>query len=148
MHIKVFGDKQLTRDYEVGQDGAVRMPWINALQVAGKTTRQVETQLEKVLGEDYLVNPQVSVTVKEYRSKKIYILGAVKNPGYYSLKGSTRILEAIAMAGGIAPSGGQNFTLIRGGNSINSEDVGKIMTDRATRDDVKKTTRRSRGCGR
>ncbi len=136
LQIKVYGDAQLSKEYEVGDDGAIRIPWIRDFPAAGMTARQVEAELERVLGKDYLVDPQVSVTIKEYKSKKIYILGAVKKPGHYSLKGTTRILEAIAMAGGIAPNGGQDFTLIRGAGAISGEDVGKLMTEKASEDAV------------
>jgi polysaccharide biosynthesis/export protein len=131
--IKVYGDSGLSKEYEVGNDGAIRMPWIREVMVTGKTARQVEAQLEQILGKDYLVNPQIAVTVKEYKSKKIYILGAVKNPGHYSLRGSTRILEALAMAGGIAPGGGQDFRLIRGGDAISGKDVGQWMSEKSSK---------------
>ena len=129
LRIKVYGDSQLSKDYEVGEDGAIRIPWIKDFTVEGKTARQVEAQLESILGKDFLVDPQISVSVKEYKSKKIYILGAVKNPGHYSLKGPTRILEAIAMAGGTSPGGGQEFTIIRAKGGISDEDVGRLMSE-------------------
>ncbi|MCZ7585324.1 MAG: SLBB domain-containing protein [Deltaproteobacteria bacterium] len=137
LEIKVFGDKELSRDYEVAQNGTIRLPWIKEVEVKGLTTRVIEKRLEERLGEDYLVDPQVSVVVKEYKSKKIYVLGHVKNPGAYSLTGDTRVLEALAMAGGVGNEGGKSFTIIKGGAELGPGEVRKLMTapdDRAIED--------------
>jgi len=115
LDIKILGEKDLSKAYDVADDGTIRLPWIRSVPVEGMTTRQIEEKIEGLFKEGYLLDPQVSVTVKEYNSQKVYILGHVQRPGAYSLKRKTRVLEALALAGGISKQGDKSFTVIRGG---------------------------------
>src|SRR5262245_56202808 len=67
--ITVYGHADLSRDYPVGQDGVLPFPLLDRVQAAGLTTRALAAQLTERLEKDYLVNPHVIVTVKEYLSK-------------------------------------------------------------------------------
>ncbi|MCB1152123.1 MAG: polysaccharide biosynthesis/export family protein [Deltaproteobacteria bacterium] len=139
--IKVFGETSLSKDYEVAADGSIRLPWIKDIPVKGLTPREIESTLEQRLGEDYLVDPQVSVTVKEYKAQKVYILGSVKSPGYYTLRGDTRVLEAIAMAGGITEEGGKEFILIRGGaDEMQGESIEALMASGGEKESIEDFT--------
>lgn len=129
LSVKVFGEPELKQDCPVSDDGTILLPWLRRVPVAGLTLRRIESKLEELLAEGYLISPQVSVSVKVYKSKFIYVLGAVKNPGPYSLTGQTTILQAIAGAGGITDQGGRVFTLIRGGAKLKSADIKKVMAD-------------------
>lgn len=125
--IKVYGETDLSKEYEVSSEGTIRVPWLKDVKVEGFTPGQIEQTLEKLFMDGYLVAPQVSVNVKEYMAKRVYVLGQVKNPGSYSLKGQTTVLEAIAMAGGISAEGDKSFTLVRGGARLGKEDLAKIV---------------------
>ncbi|MGZ9113797.1 MAG: polysaccharide biosynthesis/export family protein, partial [Brevundimonas sp.] len=69
-------------------------------QAAGLTPDELSTDLERRLGERYLRNPQVSVSVSEAASQKITVDGAVTKPGVYEMRGRTTLLQAVAMAEG------------------------------------------------
>jgi polysaccharide export outer membrane protein len=61
----------------------------------------------------YIVNPQVTVTVEEYKSQKVFVLGEVQNPGTYPLSGQTTVLEVLAQAGGPTSEAGSGVVVIR-----------------------------------
>ena len=79
------------------------MPLIGSVRVAGLTHEQAEQLIEEKLGKDYLQDPQVNIDIVEYVSQQVTIIGSVKEPGVYPLKGRTTLLQAIAMAGGPGP---------------------------------------------
>lgn len=111
--ITVYDEPDLERTCRVLNDGSIRFPLIKSLPVGGLTIREAEEAMEKALSKDYLVNPQVSIAIKEYFSQKVYVLGGVKNPGLYPLKGTTTVLEIISEAGGPLESGSRRIILAR-----------------------------------
>ena len=115
LDIWVFGEDDISRLYEVGLNGYIDFPMIGPIKVSGLTVNEIKESLVGHLGEDYLVNPQLQIQIKEYNSQKVYVLGAVAKPGYYEVRGETTILELIGRAGGVTAQGGQNFYLVRGG---------------------------------
>jgi polysaccharide export outer membrane protein len=86
----------------VAQDGTISLPLLRDIKVANLTVRALEGQITKLLAEDYLVNPQVKVFVKQYA--KISILGEVRNPGSYEMREKLTLAEVIALAQGFTPS--------------------------------------------
>ena len=102
LEISVYDEPDLTRTVRVNPDGAFSYPLLGRVEVAGLSVSRIENKIIKLLDEGYLVNPQVSVFVKQYRSKKVFILGCVEKPGEYDLKGEKviTIVQAISMAGG------------------------------------------------
>ena len=88
-------------------------PLLGRVKAAGSTPKELAGQLTDLLGKDYLVNPQVIVTVKEYLSQKVQVLGAAEKPGVYYLTGPTSLLEILSRAGGFASSAGKQVLLVR-----------------------------------
>lgn len=86
---------------EVRPNGFITLPFLD-VKVAGLTTTQAEERIKEELGR-YVKAPRVEVRVKEYRSKKVVVLGTAK-PGVYYLKGKTTLLELITELGGIPPN--------------------------------------------
>lgn len=84
----------------VGATGLIEMPLIGTVQAAGRTPNELAADLETRLGENYLRNPRVTVTVTEAASQKVTIDGAVTEPGVFQMKGRTTLLQAVAMAKG------------------------------------------------
>ena len=111
--ITVWGQGDLSRDYTVDPDGFVPFPLVGRTKAAGLTPKELAAQLTEALGKDYLVNPQVIVTVKEYLSQKVQVLGVAEKPGVYHLTGPTTLLEVLSRAGGFASSAGKQVLLIR-----------------------------------
>jgi len=84
----------------VDASGKLQLPLLGSVQAAGLTPAELSTELERRLGERYLQNPRVSVSVSEAASQKITVDGAVTKPGVYEMRGRTTLLQAVAMAQG------------------------------------------------
>jgi polysaccharide export outer membrane protein len=111
--ITVWGQNDLSRDYTVDPDGFVPFPLVGRVKAAGATPKELAAQLTELLGKDYLVNPQVIVSVREYLSQKVQVLGAAEKPGVYYLTGPTSVLEILSKAGGLASTAGKQVILLR-----------------------------------
>jgi polysaccharide export outer membrane protein len=101
VHVVVFGEEELTVTTRIGRDGCINMPMVGLVRIAGQSIRESASTLERELRE-YLVKPQVTVTIVAYTKRKITILGQVNRPGTYDLpdEESLDITQAIGMAGG------------------------------------------------
>jgi polysaccharide biosynthesis/export protein len=104
--VSVWRDADLTRDVPVRPDGKISLPLIQDIAAAGKTPAELSQEIQGRLKE-YMSNPSVTVIVREINSIKIYLLGEVAHPGPIAPRSEVRLLQAIAMAGGITPFGGK-----------------------------------------
>src|SRR5262247_1339424 len=111
--ITVWGQPDLSRDYTVDPDGFTPFPLINRVRAGGLTTRELAATLVAVLGKDYLVDPQVIVSVKEYLSQKVTILGETARPGVFYLTGPTTLVDVLSRAGWLAKGAGREVLLVR-----------------------------------
>ena len=84
----------------VDASGKLQLPLLGSVQAAGLTPGELSIDLARRLGERYLRNPEVSVSVTEAASQKITVDGAVAKPGVYVMRGRTTLLQAVAMAEG------------------------------------------------
>jgi polysaccharide export outer membrane protein len=100
LEITVFKVPDLSKTVEVSEAGTINLPLVGEVAAAGRTAQQLERDLTAKLGAKFLQNPQVSVYVKDHKSQRITIQGAVKNPGMFQLTGRTTLLQGIALAGG------------------------------------------------
>lgn len=100
LSIYVFDIPRLTLDIGVNASGTIDYFFFKNLPVRGKTLSQVALELENLLRRDYVVDPQVVVSIKEYRERTIFVMGAVNKPGPVKMptERDMDILEAIAMA--------------------------------------------------
>lgn len=103
LQISVLGVPELSRDVRVNANGQISLPLIGGVQAGGRTIPELEQVVADQLMESYLQNPQVSVFVKEYTSQRVTLEGALNKPGIYPLTGTTSLLQAVAMAGGLDP---------------------------------------------
>ena len=102
--VRVYQEPDLSGAYRVGSDGAISFPLLGKVSVAGKATSDITDDLVKRLKDGYIKSPQVSILVKEYNSKKIFVLGQVVKPGAFSYADDMTIVNAIANAGGFTRS--------------------------------------------
>lgn len=111
--IDVYGHGDLSDSAEVRQDGTLRLHLIGDLPVAGMTLQQAEKEIA-VAYDRYLVDPSVIVDVEAWSGqRKVIVIGHVARPSVLTLvTPRTNILEVIAQAGGVAPSGDQTGILI------------------------------------
>jgi polysaccharide export outer membrane protein len=110
--LKVYGEKELSGDHQVSSEGTVDIPLIGRLAVTGKTPSEIATAIEKRFQEGYLREPYVSVYVKEYNSKKIFVLGMVRKPGTFPFQGGMNVVEAVTLAGGFTETANANFVVV------------------------------------
>jgi protein involved in polysaccharide export with SLBB domain len=100
--LTVFQENDLETTVRVSKDGSVTFPLIGAVKVAGKTPQEAAKMVRDLLAKDYLVNPQVNLTVMEYSKRRFTVLGQVQRPGAFDMpdRDSVTLLQAIGMAGG------------------------------------------------
>ena len=113
LDISVFGLNDLNRTVRVSEDGKITLPLVGEIEVEGLTKTELERKLSQLLEEKYLQNPQVTVFIKEYQSRKVSVLGAVKNPGSYELLRNQTLLHIISQAGGLTNEAGDEISIIR-----------------------------------
>lgn len=121
--MEIVGEKDLPTEFQVAADGSVSFPYIHELDVAGLEPQMLAKKIrEKLIAEDILTDPSVVVTVTEYRSKTVTVLGQVQKPGSFALAPGMTLLQAVSMAGG--------FTSIAQKNRVNLTRVteGKAAT--------------------
>ncbi|OLB44468.1 MAG: hypothetical protein AUI04_00300 [Candidatus Rokubacteria bacterium 13_2_20CM_2_64_8] len=99
LQISVWKNDTLSRVVPVRPDGKISMPLLHDVSAAGLTAMQLRDKISRALAE-FLPNPEVAVAVTDVRSMRVSVLGEVQKPGVLELRGTTTILEAIAMAGG------------------------------------------------
>jgi polysaccharide export outer membrane protein len=111
--VRVFGEEDLSSTFRVASDGGIDFPLLGVVNVEGRTPTEVSKLVEKGLREgDFLKNPQVSIFVKEYNSKKISVFGQVKQPGNFPYRDGMSVVEAISQAGGFTSMARKNDTTV------------------------------------
>ena len=97
--IMVVDEPQLTGKYIVRADGTFTFPLIGRLNAGGLRLQAVEDDVRTRLAKGYLKDPQVGVSVEQYRSQQIFVMGEVRQPGSFQFTGQMRVIEALARAG-------------------------------------------------
>jgi polysaccharide biosynthesis/export protein len=113
LEISVFGADELSRTVRVSEDGKVSLPLLGEVLVDGLTKSELEKKLADLLGEKYVQNPQVTVFIREYQSKRVSVLGAVEKPGPYQLLGRQTLMQIVSEAGGLTRDAGSDIIIIR-----------------------------------
>jgi polysaccharide export outer membrane protein len=113
LEISVFGVQDLNKTVRVSEDGMITLPLIGEVSVEGLTKTEIEKKLSQLLEEKYVQNPQLMVFIREYQSKKVSIIGAVRTPGPYELLGRQTLLQIISQAGGITNEAGDEIIILR-----------------------------------
>lgn len=100
LSIIVTDEADLTNKYRVDTDGTITMPYLNRVPVAGLTLAEAQVKIAQMLQAGYLRNPQVRVEVDQFKSRRVFVSGEVRIPGYVTMAGTTMtLLEALALAG-------------------------------------------------
>ncbi|MFC1769542.1 SLBB domain-containing protein [Nitrospirota bacterium] len=123
LKITVYGHNDLTTTERVSGTGMIRFPLLGQVKALGMTVSQISSIIAELLSDGYIISPQVSVFIEEFRSQKAVIMGQVKKPGLYELKGSISLLELVSMAGGITEDAGDTATIKRLGSNNVEESV-------------------------
>jgi polysaccharide export outer membrane protein len=116
VRLTVFRHEDLSGQFEIDGEGFFAMPLVGEIMTAGLTARQLENEIEiRLKSGGYLVNPQVSIEVLNYRP--FYIIGEVNNPGSYQYVNGMTVINAIALAGGFSYRADQGDVVINRGGS-------------------------------
>lgn len=102
LRISVYRQPDLDLEVRILDTGCITYPLIGSLQAVGKTAATLEQAIKKALEKDYLENASVSVHVKEYAKRKVYIAGGVAKPDAYEVAPDSRltVFQLVAAAGG------------------------------------------------
>ena len=111
--ISVWGHGDLTKEVVISEKGTFSFPLIGEVKAAGLTVNGLEVKLVELLSNGYVINPNVSVRIRGYQSKKVYVLGQVRSPGSYSLHKETSLIEIISGAGGVTDNAGWIIEVVR-----------------------------------
>ncbi len=127
LEITVFELPQFNVTSRVSGDGTVTMPLVGSVEVGGLTKKEAEKKVAAALETKYVNNASVSINIKEYKSKQVSILGAVKNPGAYYILSNRTLLQLLSDAGGLAPQAGKICFVFRSGAPKIEIDLDKLM---------------------
>lgn len=131
LEVRVFQEPDLSGAYRISPEGTIDFPLCGKVRLAGKTSSQSADALTTCLAHGYLRNPQVTVLVREYTSKKVFVFGEVQKPGTFPYEENMSVIQAITLAGGftkIAAKNNTNVTRIVDGKELKIrvpvEDIG------------------------
>ena len=113
LEIVVWNNKDLSGKTAVTLDGHINYQLIGKLKTAGLNTSELAVKITELLADGYLIDPQVTVRVLEYRSKKVFIVGEAMKPGTYYLTKKTTLVEAVSMAGGPTKEADREVIVVR-----------------------------------
>lgn len=116
LQITTLDEPSMTGRFPVDNDGSISFPYLQRVIVGGLTTAAIEAKLKAELVRKEIFNPgrvQISVDVAEFRSRVVYILGAVRTPGEYKLVGDMSLIAALAQAGGPQASASNEISIMR-----------------------------------
>ena len=113
LKVFVLGQAEMTGSFTVGPDGLVGFPILGKVKASENTTLELERKLTILLADGILKRPQVTVTVGEYGSQKVFVTGEVLRPGQYPLKSDRTLLALLGDVGGLGPNAGHEVIVVR-----------------------------------
>lgn len=113
LKISVFETNELDTEVRVSSRGYINIPLIGPVKVSNRSTAEVEQDIENRYAADYIHDPHVSIYIKEHLSKQITLVGAVTQPGTYDYVSQKRLLDVLALGGGLKEDAGSFAFLTR-----------------------------------
>ena len=111
VRVKVYGEPDISGEYEIDAGGNVSVPLAGHIKAAGSTTRQLERAITSALSKGIVRDPRVNVEIVSYRP--YYILGEVKKSGEYPYRLGLTVMDAVASAGGFTYRANENKVYLR-----------------------------------
>lgn len=141
LKISVFQNPDLSLETRVSETGAISYPLIGSVQVGGQTIAAAEKAIADGLRNGgFVLQPQVTIVLQQVRGAQVAVLGQVARPGRYPLESTAmRVTDALALAGGMAPQGGDKVILTgqRNGRRVRAEiDVAELFVTWTPEKDV------------
>jgi polysaccharide export outer membrane protein len=120
LDINVFEAQEMNREVRVSASGEISLPLLGAVRAAGLTPRELETSLEELLHQKYMKDPHIGVFVREMQSHPVSVMGAVRKPGVFQIRGNKTLLEILSLAEGLADDAGEEVIILRGAGQNNT----------------------------
>ncbi len=108
VEVRVFQETELSGVFRVSPEGTIDFPLCGRVAMVGKTTSGAADALTQCLQNGYLKRPSVSVLIREYNSKKVFIFGEVNKPGTFPYEENMNIIQAMTLAGGFTKQAAKN----------------------------------------
>jgi polysaccharide export outer membrane protein len=123
IRVAVFQEDDLTTEARISKSGTITLPLLGPVSVEGKTIAEAIADIHDRLDRDYIINPQVTLSVLEYAQQSVTVLGEVQKPGQVQIppEGGLDLLGAIALAGGYTRVADPSRVIIR--RMVNGHDV-------------------------
>jgi polysaccharide export outer membrane protein len=130
LDITVWGVEHYTRTYPVAPDGTMDFPDLGKVKVAGLTPREIEVELTRRLKEgQFLLSPQVSVSLEQAENQQVTVSGAVTSPGVIQYAGELTVFDAIVRAGQATPAASDEVLIIRADDGSGGAPSEPIIVD-------------------
>lgn len=126
LEISVWKNPELAVTTPVRPDGRISVPLLGDIQASGMTPLALRQALTDRFKE-YVTAPGVSVVIKEINSRKVFVTGEVKSPGSYDLQPRTKLMQVVAMAGGLTPYAKRKVIVLR--DSLDGKDDRRFEVD-------------------
>jgi polysaccharide export outer membrane protein len=123
LEIVVWDNEDLSGKAAVTLDGYINYQLIGKLKAAGLSPSKLAGKVTELLADGYLIDPQVTVRVIEYRSRKVFIVGEAVKPGTYYMTKKTTLVEAISMAGGHTKDADREVIVVRPDKDMTAGDL-------------------------
>lgn len=142
INVQVFDVPEMSRDLRVSQTGSIGMPLVPVrMHIAGLTELQTEQKITEVLEANGLIShPEVSVTVKEKKSRPITIVGAVAHPMVYEADRQVTLIDVLAQAGGITPDAADHVIVTRPERDASADPSAEASQPPSVAEDAAKST--------
>jgi polysaccharide biosynthesis/export protein len=128
LNISVFEAPEMNCSVRVSASGEVSLQLLGAIHAAGLTPRELESVLQGLLRRTYMKDPHVGVFVQELQSHPVSVVGAVKMPGVFQIRGTKTVIEVLSMAEGVTDDAGDTVLIMH--------DAGYAELDRSTGPDT------------
>lgn len=123
IEVEIFEAEELNTTARVSSRGHITLPLLDQVEVKGLTAHEAEERIETLYREQYIKDPHVSIFVKEHFSQRITLVGQVKNPGTYDYMARQRLLDVLALAGGLTDKAGPYVQVRRSGATTDQRNV-------------------------
>lgn len=131
--VTVFEAEEMNSEVRVSSRGTVTLPMLGAVDVFKLTALEAETKIEALLREKYLQDPHISVYIKEHVSRQITIVGSLKTPGTFDYISKKRLLDVLALAGGLEEEAGEIVYITRENSETGESDNYVVDLDELVR---------------
>ena len=137
LNIVITPTDDLSKEVQVQSDGKITLKLIGELQASGMTLKELSDRIEKEYGK-YITKPLVSVTLKEFGKRKVYVMGQAKGSGSYDYRDGITVLEVVSLAGGFAQEAELSQVKVFRGSGDRRTIIEVNMEDVITKGELKK----------